>query len=498
MSGRAHSVDMTQNPLESTYRPIRRIAPPDVPIAGVLAAEGENTVLLVDVDAVPAPWWRDDPAAHLLAPVDVARRADGHDAVLPWCVVTVGSYLRARTDEPLSGGEGVTLAVSLMRGCAEAALPARFGDDPVPVPHGRWWLTDQGRPLFAVGEGTPAREETAELLALLAGACADRVVARLATEAADSIRVRSPVGVLVRLEESMFEACAPRPLLVRVTDPVTLHPLGAQELRPHSDRGGGAAAPRFIGAEPAQRARLRSAAGWRDRARSAWAGLLRVEERRSLRVGERRAATDRHPRRMPLLIGASLAAAILAAGLLWPQPDGDVSSSTLGPNAPTVPREDVDASPSSAVPQATAPAAATGEQGQRGGQDLQDSPPSAQDPSSADGSGTEGTEPVLATPAPEEGPASASPRDAEVIAATADLLAAVAGCREQQTCGPLLADGVDPERIPRGGAIELIEDFGGVVVLRVVTDGATTNLISIERVDGAWRVRGATTITGGG
>jgi len=31
-----------------------------------------------------------------------------------------------------------------------------------------------------------------------------------------------------------------------------------------------------------------------------------------------------------------------------------------------------------------------------------------------------------------------------------------------------------------------------------VTDGATTNLISIERVDGAWRVREATTFTGGG
>ncbi len=479
---------MMQNPLDSTYRPIRRIAPPDVPIAGVLAAQGENTVLLTDVDTVPTQWWRDAPAAHLLAPRDVARRADGHDAVLPWCVVTVGSYLRARADEPLSGGEGVTLAVSLMRGCAEAALPARFGDDPIAVPHGRWWLTDQGKPLFAVGEGAAAREETAELLGVLASTCADRVVARLATEAADSIRVRSPVAVLVRLEESMFEACAPRPLLVRIADPLTLRPLGARELRPQGESDGEVTAPRFIGAGEGQQARSGSAARWWDGVRAAGTRLLHR--------GDRRREPHQRSRRTPLLVGASLAATILAVGLLWPQPDGEsgenAAAAASAPPSAGPGNAAPDASP--AEPQVTSATVIEGAEGTPGGEGR------PTDGASAPEAEQTAIVPTAPEPAPslpaEDGAGPTSSRDAEVVATAAALLAAVAECRPQQSCGPLLAEGVDMARVPAGGEIQLLEDFGGVAVLRVVADDAVASLISIERVDGAWRVREATTVTG--
>ncbi|WP_433673680.1 hypothetical protein [Microbacterium gorillae] len=476
---------MTQNPLESTYRPIRRVAPPDVPIAGVLAAEGDHTVLLADVDAVPSPWWRDDPAAHLLAPVDVARRADGHDAVLPWCVVTVGSYLRARADEPLSGGEGVTLAVSLMRGCAEAALPARFGDDPVPVPHGRWWLTDQGRPLFAVGEGAPAREETAELLSLLAGSCADRVVVRLATEAADSIRVRSPASVLVRLEEDMFEACAPRPLLVRVADPSVLRPMQARELRSRdgeSDRS----TTQFIGAGRHDEPRRGSSGAWAEALRSTARKLV-------MSRGGREDAPRKHSRRTPVLLGASLAAVILTVGLLWPQPDGDGPAAVGATSSPPASDDVVNgggASGDSQMPPATP--APTGE--------LAATDPGQIEPTRTD------PQPVAtpdlpdpadpATPAPAEGVASPSSRETEIIATAAALLGAVAACGEQDTCGPLVADGVGRADVPAGGAIELVEDFGGVVVMRVIEDQGETSLLSIEQVDGAWRIREVTAMPG--
>ncbi|MFK4789999.1 hypothetical protein [Microbacterium sp. ZW T5_56] len=473
---------MTQNPLESTYRPIRRVAPPDVPIAGVLAAEGDRTVLLADVDAIPSQWWRDDPAAHLLAPVDVARRADGHDAVLPWCVVTVGSYLRARSDEPLSGGEGVTLAVSLMRGCVEAALPARFGDDPVPVPHGRWWLTDQGQPLFAVGEGVPAREETAQLLSLLAGACSDRVVARLATEAADSVRVRSPATVLVRLEEAMFEACAPRPLLVRVADPVSLRPLEARELRSPGETRSVGTETQFIGAGRHDEPRRGSSEGWTERVRAAMRNLLPA-------VRGRADSPRTHSRRTPVLLGASLAAVILTVGLLWPQPDGDGSAA----GATSSPTASGNADPGdSAAGGSPAPPTVPG--------DIAASEPSATDHTSTE------PQPVdtpatpeqadTATLAPEEGAGAPSSREAEVIATAAALLGAVAACAEEDTCGPLVAEGVDLAQVPAGGAIELIEDFGGVVVLRVIGDGGETSLLSIERVDGAWRVREVTPMSG--
>lgn len=474
---------MTQNPLESTYRPIRRVAPPDVPIAGVLAAEGDHTVLLADVDAVPSPWWRDDPAAHLLAPLDVARRADGHDAVLPWCVVTVGSYLRARADEPLSGGEGVTLAVSLMRGCAEAALPARFGDDPVPVPHGRWWLTDQGRPLFAVGEGAPAREETAELLSLLAGSCSDRVVARLATEAADSIRVRSPASVLLRLEEDMFEACAPRPLLVRVADPLTLRPLEARELRSRGEGESERSTTQFIGAGRHDEPRRGSS--------GAWAEALRSAVRKLVMPRGREDATRKHSRRTPVLLGASLAAVILTVGLLWPQPDGDGSAAVASSSSST--SADHGDHDRSATGSPQAPAATPGSSGELAATDSATTDPTPTEPQPVDTPAV--AEPAdPATPAPEEGVASPSSREAEVIATAAALLGAVAVCAEQDSCGPLVADGVDRAQVPAGGAIELVEDFGGVVVLRVIEDGGETSLLSIERVDGAWRIREVTAV----
>ena len=133
-------------PLARPYRAVRAVrAPEDGPWPGVLArtTAGESR-LLVDAELLGAEWKGWDAAAdgHLLAPLDIVRRPDGHDVVLPVCVERLHDFLRRRTARmPLGAGEAVTLGVGLLRGCEEIAGAAEV--------IGEWWLDEAGRPVLA-------------------------------------------------------------------------------------------------------------------------------------------------------------------------------------------------------------------------------------------------------------------------------------------------------------------------------------------------------------
>ena len=58
---------------------------------------------------------------HVLAPLDILRRQDGHDVLLPVCTERLEDFLLRRAGgAELAVGEAVTLAVSLLRGIGGA------------------------------------------------------------------------------------------------------------------------------------------------------------------------------------------------------------------------------------------------------------------------------------------------------------------------------------------------------------------------------------------
>ena len=82
------------------------------------------------------------------APVDIVRRADGHDVALPVCTERLSDFLTRRAATPLSAGERLTLAVSVARGVHELAAGGTDAACP-----GTWWLTEAGQPMLAAHDG---------------------------------------------------------------------------------------------------------------------------------------------------------------------------------------------------------------------------------------------------------------------------------------------------------------------------------------------------------
>ena len=129
----------------------------------------------VDAGAL-AGWagWAFAGAEHVAAPLDVVRRRDGHDVLLPWCTERVTSLLARRhvVDEHLSLGECSTLVASVLRGIDELGEPGARE-------RGTWWVTGEGRPVFVVGEGEAACTGAARVVELVAEGCRDRGMGRV-------------------------------------------------------------------------------------------------------------------------------------------------------------------------------------------------------------------------------------------------------------------------------------------------------------------------------
>ena len=113
------------------------------------------TAVAVDAALLGRDWagWDADPSGHVLAPIDILRRQDGHDVLFPVCTERLEDFLHRRAGGgELAVGEAVTVVVSLLRGIAELSSTAVGA-------RGVWWLTDAGRPVAATDTGTASLDE---------------------------------------------------------------------------------------------------------------------------------------------------------------------------------------------------------------------------------------------------------------------------------------------------------------------------------------------------
>ena len=295
--------------LQRGYRVIRQMtgdAESPWPGALICLPSGETGVA-VDADVLGDEWrgWTADPAGHVLAPADILRRSDGHDVLLPVCPERLTDFLDRRGGLDLSVGEGVNVAVSLLRGVAE--LSAESGA------RGTWWLTDAGRPLFATDTSNSGLHEvTAGLLqrvALDVPALAD-VLAGAVEALAEGRRGR----VLERLEAALFSVAEPTALATMTFGPKRVR--DRPVLEGDSPEVG-----------PPERAPWPLAlfshldAEWADVVSRATTGVWRA-----LR-------TPRPGRRRPWLVAGGLAGVIIVGGLLWPT--GQTGTATAETSTPS-------------------------------------------------------------------------------------------------------------------------------------------------------------------
>ncbi|WP_144872590.1 hypothetical protein [Microbacterium sp. 1.5R] len=340
------------------HRVVRRLTADEGPYPGVLVTRGDAVAVLRNLDEL-REWegLRHAGAGHVAGPVDLVRRIDGHEVLLPWCTERLSTFIGQRgSGEPaLSGGEVSTLVVSLLRGIDE--LAASSGADAV----GEWWLTDEGCPVFVIGAGSDARSSAADLIRALERERSDRVQRRLLAAISDGLRQALdrpdvPRRQLLAWESELLEIATPRPLM-RIDElaPETqeadvLHRVRASltTASPPSVPRGDARAP--AGRRHASTGRRRASEGRRASSRRrkvlSWgwglgaavevlAPLSEGARRLSGRITRRRGATPsregqgaahtdtapggRSRRRTPkILVGAGAAGLVLLTGALWP------------------------------------------------------------------------------------------------------------------------------------------------------------------------------------
>lgn len=427
-----------EGPLSSPYRTVRAVrAPEDGPWPGRLVrAAGGETRVLVDAAVLGGAWsgWDAAPGGHVLSPLDVARRVDGHDVVLPVCTEPLDVFLRRRASRmPLRPGEAVTLAVSVLRGCAELAAN--------PDTKGEWWLDDAGRPVLAPDlSDRRALEAAADALgSLVVGPPLDRVWEH-ARRAIGAERVS--VNDLLEAEDALFGAAAPEPLTT-----VNLSPRSAAETtQPSRDR---------IEVPDVERPRTT----WQMLIGHVDSDLADTVSRVTTGLWRRARGSERPRRRAPWILGGAVAAAVLAGGTLWPAAGGEINAAD-GVTQPG--SSQPDSSGSTAVEGLPAPSTS-----------IAPTDPAADDPASVEARAD------LAT----------------VASALLDERTACGGdldCLETVLADPSTPLGGGAIDLPSSArVVTLLDDFGDVAVLRVdAGDGSLpAQLTVLVRQDQKWLLR---------
>lgn len=346
------------------HRVIRRLGADEGPYAGALVTSGASVAILVAAETISG-WsgWEHAGDDHVAGPVDVVRRADGHDVLLPWCTEQISVFLgrRAAAGVGLGDGEVTTLVASVLRGLAELNRTEHREA-------GRWWLTDDGRPMFVIGAGADAVAGAVEILDLVREDSRDRALIRVLTPIGEGLhrggeRPVIPLHQLERWEGELLEFAAPRPLqrddftperarkgdlVRRAVAETAAHPTGGR--REPNRRG---------------RARMRTRVRARSSAKGVVDATLRVigERGRSLRDRlrptqdrsrsrkpvrprprsashgrDRPADSVKAPRLRRYIIAVAAAAVVLGAGMLWPgggsdEPAGAKEARTPVPEA---------------------------------------------------------------------------------------------------------------------------------------------------------------------
>lgn len=427
-----------QAALGGSYRVIRAVrARDDGPWPGLLVrvASGESFVL-VDADDLGPQWsgWDAAPDGHVLAPLDIARRAEGHAVVLPVCSERLEDFVRRRAARmPLSAGEAVTLGVSVLRGCADVAN--------APDATGEWWLDDAGRPVLATDVAPGSALEAA--VAVLEQVAVDPHARRTWATALRAVKSdRISVHELAAAEEALFAIATAEPLST-----VTLNPRSASEglVRAQEQADEGQARRAF---DPAPRSM------WQNLIAGVDDDLADTVSRATTAVWRRLRRADRAEkpgsRRAPWLVGGAVAAAVLTGGALWPAAGG-------------VATDDPAVIASRSVPSA-----------------------SGQMPAEAGESA-----------APREGVPTDAAAPADLAATTAALLDARTTCADDSGClasvmvDPATRFSGAVELPASGRTVTLLDDFGDIAVLRVDAndDAQPPQLVVILRTDEKWLLR---------
>jgi len=419
--------------LSAGYRVIRLLAAgAESPWKGSLVSRPTGQMgVLVDTAALGDDWGGWDAAAtgHVLAPVEILRRTDGHDVVLPVCTERLEDFLsrRAAGAAELSTGEAVTVAVSLLRGLAEALGGGRSGS---------WWLTDSGRPVLATDSTTSSVEDaTVELLRTITDTVPELEPA-LAGVIDASVDPRRLPRELDRAEHEIFAIAEPLPLATTT--------FGAKIVRDRTlaatssiveDVGAPSASWPFSLVRHLD-------ADWADLLSRTTTGVWRMMR------------TRRPGRRKPWLIAGGLAGAIVVGGLMWPTEAG-------GPATAEVP------SNSASVSSAAAPTPSI---------DQEVGVPTPPPVDEADG------------PAIEETPADlASITDALLTARVAcEEDTACLSSIVEADAGEFPVGVVDLP--PDQRTVTLLDTFGGAAVLRI-DGGGDPQLVTVVHADSRWLLR---------
>ncbi len=420
--------------LQRGIRVIRQMAgDAESPWPGALIClpSGE-TAVAVDSDVLGDGWrgWSAAPAGHVLAPVDIVRRSDGHDVLLPVCAERLADFLDRRGGLDLSAGEGVTLAVSLLRGVAELSTDAGA--------RGTWWLTDAGRPVFATDTSSSGvHDVTADLLRRIA--LDVPALAEVLTGAVEALADGRRGRVLERAEAALFAVAEPTALATTTFGPKRVRDRSVLESDPL-----GVGSPPERGPWPLALFRHLDAE-WADVVSRATTGVWRAVR------------TPRPGRRRPWLVAGGLACVIIVGGLLWPT--GRTGTATAEPSTPS-PAASSEPSPTHT-----------------------DAPPDAEDAvgdvGGAGASAAEGAPPDLV---------SVTGALLTARAACEAEPSCLAGVLETPSSEfpPGVADFTEAER-----SVALLDEFGGAAVLRVEPVGraGAPQLVVVVQIDGRWLLR---------
>lgn len=481
------------------HRVIRLLDADEGPYAGALVTDRDSVAVMTDADALSG-WagWAHAGDDHVAGPVDLVRRADGHDVLLPWCTERITVFLgrREAAAETLSAGEVSTLVGSLLRGLDE------LGHDVPGTEIGEWWLTDDGRPLFVIGTGDDARLSAAKLIDLVHRVTVDRTSARLLAGIRDGLRKDSgrpgvPPRQLRLWETELFAIAAPRPLRrdahapERVRDIEMVRSLRAVPIESRRDARAAARATESRDRGPAVRGivvtviaslrlamrrivercvRLTIRGSKAQRTSAVVRGHAHAE--REDAVG----APSRSARRY--LVAGVAAASILMGGLLWP-----VETTGEAPDADRAAPDSPEGAATGAAEPDGGPTTAPSD----------DAPLEALPSASAPGAGSEG--------AALEDPVQAAP----------SLLAAIRVCADagDDACGGAVAPGSTAvhDIAPAGSAgatgaqedFALVDSYGDVAVVRITTNAGgaadspsiTERMLVLVNLEEKWLVRDA-------
>jgi hypothetical protein len=365
------------------------------------------------------------PAEHVARPMEVYRTPEGHALLMPALAGPV-------PPGPTSGvGGAVTLAVSMLRGIAECI--------PQTPTEGEWWLTPEGRPVFVpVAGGEPIRVAAATLLRHLDAGDPQPVFDALA----DELEGSDP-PLLSAWEERLFA-------LGRATA-VTIRPKQVVASRRDQRRDHRRDSP---GARRMSRSRSASARGIREVVSDA--GVRAWRAVRGVRPGRRR---------LLLASAAAAAAIVLAVGLTWPEPG--------------------------ATEEAAGSAAAT--ETDETDTDVTQPAESETEGASSSGGVTSADAVPGDAPAP-QADASGARVEGDLAAVTVDLLSRLRDCADAACRAAVMED--PAKELPPGAATSasgaeatLVDDLGGIAVVRMDDGASPGQIVLIVSRDGKWLVR---------